>query len=64
MVNKIFKTGTYKINVGSGGAGAGGSVNGSFNGNNSSITEVNNANKFISEKREYRKLRVGKFIVN
>jgi len=45
MVNKTFKTGTYKINVGSGGAGAGGSVNGSFNGNNSSITEVNNTNK-------------------
>ena len=43
MINKVFKTGTYKINV-----GKGGNVSASSNGGdgfNSSITEVNNANK-------------------
>jgi len=45
MVNKVFKTGTYKINVGKGGLGIGGTVDGSTNGFSSSITEFNNVNK-------------------
>jgi len=43
MVNKVFKTGTCKINV-----GKGGTVSASANGGDgfiSSITELNNANK-------------------